>query len=97
MMDSDQGPAETRTANGTRHGLVPNAMGWVAAAAIGAIMDDRRRQAARGCHAQRAAPCPGGPGTRRASRGTRSGAEGVFRRLKRHRLVRAARGRNRAS
>jgi amino acid transporter len=38
VMDSDQGPAETRTANGTRHGLVPNAMGWVAAAAIGAII-----------------------------------------------------------
>ena len=38
MMNGDQGPAETRTANGTRQGLVPNAMGWVAAAAIGAII-----------------------------------------------------------
>ena len=37
-MSDEQVPAETRAANGTIQRLIPNAMGWVAAAAIGAII-----------------------------------------------------------
>jgi amino acid transporter len=37
-MSDEQVPAETKAANGTVQRLIPNAMGWVAAAAIGAII-----------------------------------------------------------
>jgi amino acid transporter len=37
-MSDEQVPAETKAPNGTIQRLIPNAMGWVAAAAIGAII-----------------------------------------------------------